>query len=52
LSQFYEVPNPRIIACGGDGTVGWVLNAMDSLYESNETRPPVGVIPLGTGLHF
>eukprot|EP00094_Tigriopus_californicus_P006447 TCALIF_06209-PA protein Name:"Similar to Dgkb Diacylglycerol kinase beta (Mus musculus)" AED:0.10 eAED:0.12 QI:0/0.77/0.78/0.89/0.94/0.94/19/1036/903 len=47
LQMFREVPNVRIIVCGGDGTVGWVLDALDRC--SFEHEPSVGVIPLGTG---
>ncbi|KAL5010596.1 hypothetical protein ScPMuIL_012901 [Solemya velum] len=47
LQFFKEVENCRILACGGDGTVGWLLEAMDKM---NYTNPPaVGVLPLGTG---
>ncbi|KAK9852565.1 hypothetical protein WJX84_009673 [Apatococcus fuscideae] len=37
----------RIMACGGDGSVTWVLQSISDL--DLKPRPPVGVIPLGTG---
>lgn len=36
-----------MLACGGDGTVGWVLSVLDQL--KFQTIPAVGVLPLGTG---
>jgi len=47
LQMFREVPNVRIVVCGGDGTVGWVLDALDKTPFVHQ--PQVGVVPLGTG---
>jgi diacylglycerol kinase (ATP) len=43
--------NLRILVAGGDGTVGWVLSSVGAIREqsTNDTVPPAGVIPLGTG---
>lgn len=47
LEKFREVPELRILVCGGDGTVGWILSVLDRIgYES---KPAIGVLPLGTG---
>ena len=40
--------NLKIIACGGDGTVGWVLSVLDEL-DFGSNKPAVAIIPLGTG---
>ncbi|XP_063303650.1 diacylglycerol kinase iota isoform X4 [Pelobates fuscus] len=47
LELYRKVPNLRILACGGDGTVGWILSVLDELQLN--PQPPVAVLPLGTG---
>uniref|UniRef100_A0A663LUZ8 Diacylglycerol kinase n=1 Tax=Athene cunicularia TaxID=194338 RepID=A0A663LUZ8_ATHCN len=47
LELYRKVHNLRILACGGDGTVGWILSILDQLRLN--PPPPVAILPLGTG---
>lgn len=43
----------RLLVCGGDGTVTWVLSEIEKYMKDHPNllaqQPPIGIVPLGTG---
>ncbi|XP_015258692.1 PREDICTED: diacylglycerol kinase delta isoform X1 [Cyprinodon variegatus] len=50
LRLFQKFDTFRILVCGGDGSVGWVLSEIDALTLHKQVpNCQLGVLPLGTG---
>lgn len=48
--MFRHIKNYKILVCGGDGTVGWVLQCLDNVGQDSEcSSPACAIVPLGTG---
>ncbi|XP_061566375.1 diacylglycerol kinase delta isoform X2 [Cololabis saira] len=47
LRLFHKFATFRVLVCGGDGSVGWVLSELDKLNLHKQCQ--LGVLPLGTG---
>jgi diacylglycerol kinase (ATP) len=50
LYVFRNLNKYRILACGGDGTIGWILSCLDNISQDAKCESPaMAVLPLGTG---
>jgi diacylglycerol kinase (ATP) len=48
LQSFSAFTRLRILVCGGDGTVSWIIGALEKL-NLQRKWPPIAILPLGTG---
>ncbi|XP_026829259.1 diacylglycerol kinase theta isoform X9 [Ooceraea biroi] len=50
LYVFRHIKDYKILVCGGDGTIGWVLQCLDNVGQDSEcSSPACAIVPLGTG---
>ncbi|XP_056632920.1 diacylglycerol kinase theta isoform X2 [Diorhabda sublineata] len=50
LYVFRNIQNYKILVCGGDGTIGWVLQCLDNVGQDSQcSNPACAIVPLGTG---
>uniref|UniRef100_A0A0N4Z1N0 Diacylglycerol kinase n=1 Tax=Parastrongyloides trichosuri TaxID=131310 RepID=A0A0N4Z1N0_PARTI len=49
INKFKNIENYRIIVGGGDGTITWVQEAFDRCGYNGDNRPPMMILPIGTG---
>ena len=47
LQSFCIMTRLRILVCGGDGTVSWIISALERMMLPR--NPPIAILPLGTG---
>ena len=47
LESFSAFTRLRILVCGGDGTVSWIVSAIENM--NLKRWPPMAILPLGTG---
>ena len=48
LESFCAFRNLRILVCGGDGTVSWIIATLEKM-KLKRKWPPIAILPLGTG---
>jgi len=48
LQSFVALSRVRILICGGDGTVSWIISTLEKM-NLERRWPPIAILPLGTG---
>jgi diacylglycerol kinase (ATP) len=48
LEIYSSLSNTRILVCGGDGSIGWMISILAERFTSLN-NPPISICPLGTG---
>lgn len=48
LRSFMVLSRLRILVCGGDGTVSWIISTLENM-KLERRWPPIAILPLGTG---
>mmetsp|Transcript_6615 Transcript_6615/g.18486 ORF Transcript_6615/g.18486 Transcript_6615/m.18486 type:complete len:1177 (-) Transcript_6615:1413-4943(-) len=48
LRSFLVLSRLKILVCGGDGTVSWIISTLESM-KLERRWPPLAILPLGTG---
>jgi diacylglycerol kinase (ATP) len=49
LESFLSFSRLRLLVCGGDGTVAWIIHELEEMRIPPKKWPPIGILPLGTG---
>jgi diacylglycerol kinase family enzyme len=54
LQLFASLSKFRILICGGDGTITWILNTVEQWHQQQQhqqhmTMPSIAILPIGTG---
>ena len=48
LKLFQNLDRFRILICGGDGSIGWVMNEVDQMNMSAQVQFDSGLAPIGS----